>query len=64
MAWPLLAPLAAGVVDCHVVPLLVRTLPLVPGATNSGADVPLPKITLFRVSVARLVPPLATGVTF
>ena len=34
MAWPLEAPLAAGVVDCHVVPFDVRTLPLVPGATN------------------------------
>ena len=61
MAWPLLAPLAAGVVDCHVVPLLVRTLPFEPGATNSGADVPLPKITLFRVSVVAPVPPLPTG---
>jgi hypothetical protein len=36
-------------------------LPDEPGDTNVGADVPLPSITLFAVSVARLVPPFATG---
>jgi hypothetical protein len=43
------------------VPLLVNTLPVVPGATNVGADVPFPKMTLLAVRVVRLVPPLATG---
>ena len=57
----MVAPEAAGAVDCQVVPLLVKTLPVVLGATNVGADVPLPKITLLAVRVARLVPPLATG---
>ena len=61
IAWPLLAPDAAGVVDCQVVPLLVSTLPLVLGATKVGADAPLPKMTLLAVKVVRLVPPLATG---
>ena len=45
----------------QVVPLEVRTLPVVPGATNSGALVPLPKMTLLAVRFARLVPPLAIG---
>jgi hypothetical protein len=54
-------PEAAGAVDCHVVPLLVNTFPLVLGATNKGVDVPLPKMTLLAVRVARLVPPLTTG---
>ena len=31
------------------------------GATNVGADVPLPRITLLAVRVVRLVPPFATG---
>jgi hypothetical protein len=43
------------------VPLLVNTLPTVPGATNVGADVPFPKMTLLAVRVVRLVPPLATA---
>jgi len=43
------------------VPSLVNTLPTVPGATNVGADVPFPKMTLLAVRVVRLVPPLATG---
>ena len=63
IAWPLLAPDAAGVVLCQVVPLEVSTLPFVPGATKVGAEVPLPKMTLLAVRVAKLVPPLATGVT-
>ena len=57
----MVAPEAAGAVDCHVVPLLVRTLPLVLGATNKGVDVPLPRITLLTVRVAAPVPPFATG---
>ncbi len=42
-------------------PLLVNTLPVVPGDTNVGADVPFPKMTLLAVRVVRLVPPFATG---
>ena len=61
IAWPLVVPEAAGAVDCQVVPLLVSTFPDVLGATNVGADVPLPKMTLSAVSVVRLVPPFATG---
>ena len=61
MAWPLVAPLAAGAVLAHVVPLLVNKFPAVLGATNVGADEPLPKMTLLAVRVVRLVPPLATG---
>ena len=61
IAWPLVAPLAAGAVEAHVVPLLVSTLPEVLGATKVGADVPLPKMTLLAVRVVRLVPPFATG---
>jgi hypothetical protein len=45
----------------HVVPFDVSTLPDVLGATNATADVPLPKITLFAVSVVAPVPPLATA---
>ena len=56
----MVAPEAAGAVDCHVVPLLVKTLPDVLGATKLGVEVPLPKITLFAVKVARPVPPEAT----
>jgi hypothetical protein len=52
------APAAAEV---QVVPLEVRRLPLVPGATNDTAEVPLPKMTLLAVSVVAPVPPLATG---
>lgn len=51
---------AAGVVLCQVVPLLVSKFPLVPGATKVGALVPLPRITLFAVSVVAPVPPFAT----
>ena len=61
MAWPLVAPLAAGAVEAHVVPSLVSTLPELLGATKVGADAPLPKMTLLAVRVVRLVPPLATG---
>lgn len=61
MDLPAVTPLAAGAVDCQVVPLLVSTLPAVLGATNKGADVPLPKITLLAVKLVAPVPPLATG---
>jgi hypothetical protein len=50
----------AGVVLCQVVPFDVSRLPLLPGATKLGVLVPLPKITLFAVSVVSPVPPLAT----
>jgi hypothetical protein len=43
------------------VPLDVSTLPFVPGATNNGADVPLPRMTLLAVKVDAPVPPLATA---
>jgi hypothetical protein len=61
IAWPFEAPLAAGVADVQVVPFEVSKLPAVPGATNKGADVPLPKMTLFAVNVVAPVPPLATA---
>jgi hypothetical protein len=51
----------AGAVLCHVVPLLVSTLPVVPGATTCKAEVPLPSRTLLAVNVAAPVPPEATG---
>jgi hypothetical protein len=54
-------PLVAGAAEAQVVPLAVRMLPLVVGATNCGAEVPLPRMTLLAVSVVRLVPPEATG---
>jgi hypothetical protein len=40
--------------------LLVKTLPLVLGATKLGVEVPLPRITLLAVKVARPVPPEVT----
>lgn len=52
---------AAGAVLDHVVPLLVKILPDVLGATKETADVPLPKTTLLAVNVVAPVPPLATG---
>jgi len=61
MDLPAVIPLAAGAVDCQVVPFEVRTLPAVLGATTCKAEVPLPKRTLFAVNVAAPVPPLATG---
>lgn len=56
-------PVAAevGAVDCQVVPLLVRTFPLVLGATKVGEEVPFPKMTLLAVRAVRPVPPSATG---
>ena len=53
-------PLVAGAVDDQVVPSDVNTLPEVLGATNVGADAPLPRMTLLAVRVVKLVPPLAT----
>jgi len=47
--------------EVQVVPLEVRTFPLVLGATNLGADVPLPKITFSAVKVVKAVPPEAMG---
>jgi hypothetical protein len=57
----LLNPPAAGAELCQVVPLLVSTFPLVPGATTCTAEVPLPNKTLLAVSEDAPVPPLATG---
>ena len=54
-------PLVAGTELTQVVPLEVNTLPLVLGATNVGADVPLPSMTLLAVRVASPVPPLFTS---
>jgi hypothetical protein len=45
----------------HTVPLLVRTLPDVDGATLVTALVPAPTRTLFAVCVAAPVPPDATA---
>jgi hypothetical protein len=42
------------------VPFEVSTLPVVPGATKVGLEVPLPRITLFAVSVFKPVPPPVT----
>jgi hypothetical protein len=42
------------------VPFEVNTFPDVPGATNSGVDVPFPRTTLLAVKVVRPVPPWAT----
>jgi hypothetical protein len=56
-----LTPPAAGAVDCQVVPLLVKTLPAVPGATTCTAEAPLPSRTLLAVRVVAPVPPFPTG---
>ena len=61
MDLPVEMPPGAGAVDVQVVPSEVSTLPVVLGATNKGADVPLPKMTLFAVNVVAPVPPLPTG---
>jgi len=53
-------PLAAGVEDTQVVPLEVKMLPFVLGATKLGVDVPLPRMTLLAVKVVRPVPPWST----
>ncbi len=53
-------PEAAGAVDCHVVPLEVKTLPAVLGATKLGVEVPLPRMTLLAVKVVKPVPPWST----
>jgi hypothetical protein len=59
MALPVETPVGAA--DVHVVPSLVRTLPVVPGATVCGALVPFPNRTLFAVRVVAPVPPADTG---
>ena len=60
-ALKVVTPPPAGAVDAQVEPLEVRIFPELPGATNRGADVPLPKITLLAVSVVAPVPPFPTG---
>ena len=52
--------LGAGAALVHVVPLDVRTLPLVLGATACNAPVPFPSRTLLAVNDVAPVPPLAT----
>jgi hypothetical protein len=54
-------PAAAAGALVHVVPLDVNKFPFDPGATNKGAEVPFPKITLLAVRVVAAVPPEATG---
>jgi hypothetical protein len=54
-------PPPVGAAEVHVVPLEVKTFPVVPGATKLTAEVPLPRITLLDVKVVAPVPPLATG---
>jgi hypothetical protein len=53
-------PLAAGTALVHAVPLLVRMLPEVLGATAVTALVPLPMRTALEVSVDAPVPPCDT----
>jgi hypothetical protein len=50
-------------VEAHVVPLLVNTFPLEPGATNKTPLAPFPSTTLFAVNDDCPVPPFATGAT-
>ena len=49
-----------GATEVQFVPFDVSTLAAVPGATDRGADVPLPNRTLFRVRVVVPVPPFDT----
>jgi hypothetical protein len=58
---PRVNPAARAAAEVQVVPLEVNTLPEVLGATNKGELVPLPRMTLLAVRVARLVPPFAIG---
>ena len=55
-----LVAVTSGAADVQVVPFEVSTLPVVPGATNSGELVPLPRRTLLTVRVVAPVPPRAT----
>jgi hypothetical protein len=57
--WTLM-PVDVGAVDAHALPVLVRTLPAVLGATAVTALVPLPMRTALAVKVAAPVPPCAT----
>lgn len=50
-------PLVAGAWLSQFVPLLVRTFPVVPGATNVTLEVPAPMMTLLAVRVVSPVPP-------
>lgn len=54
-------PTLGVLLPAHVVPLDVRMLPDVPGATVRTPLVALPKTTLFSVREVCPVPPLATG---
>jgi hypothetical protein len=56
----IILPPAVAAVLVHAVPLEVKTLPLVPGATKETLLVPLPSNTLFVVRVLAPVPPWAT----
>jgi hypothetical protein len=55
------AQFVVGVELVQVVPFDIKTLPLAPGATASGALVPLPSSTLLAARVVAPVPPLATA---
>lgn len=59
MLLPVETPVFAA--DVHVVPLEVRILPLLPGATTCNAEVPLPNSTLFAVKLVDPVPPFETA---
>lgn len=61
MALPADIPLAAGGEDTQVVPLLVKTLPVVLGATVCNADVVFPNSTLLAAKVVAPVPPDPTA---
>ena len=58
--WTLAAAPAEAATLNQVVPLLDKTLPLVPGATTCTDPVPLPNTTLLEVMVVKPVPPLGT----
>ena len=49
--------------EVQIVPLLLSTLPVAPGATLVIVPVPFPTSTAFAVSVLSPVPPAATGST-
>lgn len=53
-------PPPVGAALVHVVPLLVKTLPEVLGATKVGEEVPAPRITLLEARFPNPVPPEVT----
>src|SRR3989344_29121 len=55
-------PVPAKACETQVVPFDVKTFPDVPGVTNVGEEIPLPRITPFAVRVANPVPPRATSI--